>query len=224
LEAWHASVSFPHLTELYFAFNMVNEESALAPSITQNPNLTFLVITGNPFATVLPEPSELEDLLSERKNGQLINESLNPPQYMRGARMRTAPADGGNQSLFTNMMNYGQSKGLVQVQEPNMYKGDDPYVLGKPLAIEFQQDAFETDEAIDQEDIRATEAEINGEPIIKDVTDEPQGFFITENMTGHHAEPQNEAPERSQPVSEEPAVPQESFGEYKMQLFKRSAR
>ena len=30
-----------------------------------------------------------------------------------------------------------------------MYKGDDPYVLGKPLAIEFQQDAFETDEALE---------------------------------------------------------------------------
>lgn len=35
------------------------------------------------------------------------------------------------------MMNYGQSKGLVQVQEPNTYQGSDPYVLGKPLAIEF---------------------------------------------------------------------------------------
>lgn len=34
LEAWHATVSFPHLTELYFAFNLVNEESALAPSIS----------------------------------------------------------------------------------------------------------------------------------------------------------------------------------------------
>ena len=97
-----------------------------------------------------------------------------------------------------------------------MYKGDDPYVLGKPLAIEFQPNAFEADEAIDEEEIRATEAEINGEPIIKDVTDEPQGFFITENMTGQQDQHQEEMPERSKPVSDEPRVPQESYGEFKM--------
>lgn len=33
------------------------------------------------------------------------------------------------------MVNYGASKGLVQVQEPNMYHGTDPYVLGKPVDI-----------------------------------------------------------------------------------------
>ena len=34
LEAWHASVQFPHLVELYFAFNLVNDEAALIPSVT----------------------------------------------------------------------------------------------------------------------------------------------------------------------------------------------
>jgi hypothetical protein len=33
------------------------------------------------------------------------------------------------------MVNYGASKGLVQVEEPNMYKGSDPFVLGKPVNI-----------------------------------------------------------------------------------------
>lgn len=40
-------------------------------------------------------------------------------------------------------MNYGQSKGLVQVSEANTYQGNDPYVLGKPLAIEFNPNAFD---------------------------------------------------------------------------------
>jgi hypothetical protein len=42
------------------------------------------------------------------------------------------------------MMNYGQSKGLVQVSEPNMYNGNDPYVAtGKPLAIDYNPSFFE---------------------------------------------------------------------------------
>lgn len=91
LEGWSASVEFPALVELYFAFNQVENESALTAAVIQNPKLTFLVITGNPFAINLAH-SELEILLAERysRGGQLINESLNPPTYLRGARMRTA--------------------------------------------------------------------------------------------------------------------------------------
>jgi Leucine-rich repeat (LRR) protein len=33
LEAWHASVPFPALVELYFAFNLVENESALVPAV-----------------------------------------------------------------------------------------------------------------------------------------------------------------------------------------------
>lgn len=73
----------------------MNEESSLIPAVTQNPSLTFLVITGNPFAVNL-QNSTLEILLAERRNGQLINESLNPPTYLRGARMRTAPESQNN--------------------------------------------------------------------------------------------------------------------------------
>lgn len=141
MEAWHASVSFPQLTELYFAFNLVNDESALIPAVTQNQTLTFLVITGNPFAVNL-QNSTLEILLAERysRGGQLVNESLNPPTYLKGSRTKTAPE---SNQLFQNMMNYGQSKGLVQVAEANTYQGNDPFVLGKPLAIEFNPNAFE---------------------------------------------------------------------------------
>jgi Leucine-rich repeat (LRR) protein len=91
LEAWHATVSFPHLKELYFAFNAVEDETDLIPAVLQNLNLTYLVITGNPFAINL-ENSTLEIILAERysKGGQLINEHINPPTYLRGGRTKIA--------------------------------------------------------------------------------------------------------------------------------------
>lgn len=41
---------FPHLEELYFAFNEVPEEEKLFYAVSQLPALRYLVITGNPFA------------------------------------------------------------------------------------------------------------------------------------------------------------------------------
>lgn len=81
------------------------------PALEINPNLSLLVITGNPFAVNLQE-SVLERVLQDKfgEQGQLINESLNPPNYLRGARTRTAPE---TNTAFQNMMNYGQSKGLI---------------------------------------------------------------------------------------------------------------
>jgi Leucine-rich repeat (LRR) protein len=92
LEAWHGTKKFPNLIELYFAFNQVQEEEALLPALETNPNLSIFVITGNPFAANLTE-SILEKILYDKfgSQGQLINESLNPPSYLRGARTRTAP-------------------------------------------------------------------------------------------------------------------------------------
>lgn len=40
------------------------------------------------------------------------------------------------------MMNYGQSKGLVQINDQNVYNGEDPFVIGKPLAIEYNPTVF----------------------------------------------------------------------------------
>ena len=42
--------SFPHLEELYFAFNEVSHEEKLFYAVAQLPSLKYLVITGNPFA------------------------------------------------------------------------------------------------------------------------------------------------------------------------------
>ena len=41
---------FPHLVELYFAFNEVPSEEKLFYAATELPSLRYLVITGNPFA------------------------------------------------------------------------------------------------------------------------------------------------------------------------------
>jgi hypothetical protein len=59
-----------------------------------NPNLTFLVITGNPFAINL-QNSTLEILLADRfgRAGQLINESLNPPNYLKGGHKIKSAAE-----------------------------------------------------------------------------------------------------------------------------------
>ena len=105
LEGWNATVAFPQLKELYFAFNQVEDETDLIPAVVQNQNLTYLVITGNPFSINL-ENSTLEILLAERysRGGQLVNEHINPPTYLRGARTKTAP---DQTQIFQNMMNYG---------------------------------------------------------------------------------------------------------------------
>ena len=90
LEAWHATKKFPMLKELYFAFNLVQNESQLIPAVTTNKSLTYLVITGNPFA-VNQQHDALEVLLAERysRGGELVNEALNPPTYLRSAKTTT---------------------------------------------------------------------------------------------------------------------------------------
>jgi hypothetical protein len=45
---------------------LVEEERMLFPAIAMNPKLTFLVITGNPFATLLQGPSTLDIFMAER--------------------------------------------------------------------------------------------------------------------------------------------------------------
>ena len=74
----------PTLLELYFAFNAVTCESLLTKAVENNKNLGLLVVTGNPFA-VDNQTSDLESALDER-GGQLVNEPIEPPEYMKGAR------------------------------------------------------------------------------------------------------------------------------------------
>lgn len=85
------------------------------------------------------------------------------------------------------MMNYGQSKGLVQIDEGNMYHGSDPFVLGKPLAIEYNPNVFE-DHQTPIEQSEKTPTEIKNEPPKMQPQRQPRaqqekaGFFITENQ------------------------------------------
>jgi hypothetical protein len=88
---------FIYLEELYFAFNNVHSEAKLFYPVMQIPSLKYLVITGNPFAmrqdigvSVMGTPTigtnELSQtllLILKEKGGQLINETLQPPTYMR---------------------------------------------------------------------------------------------------------------------------------------------
>ena len=94
------------MEELYFAFNEVIHEEKLFYPVTQLPALKYLVITGNPFAleqdasvmgangALMPYAGTVGNsnsvnytqtlqLLLEQKGGQLINETLNPPAYLR---------------------------------------------------------------------------------------------------------------------------------------------
>jgi len=91
----------------------------------------MLVVTGNLFALDSNNTYNLLTKISERPNGSLINEISEPPEYMKGSRAlkETMP--------FNNMLNYGASKGLVQIQEANTYHGTDPFVVGKPVNVEY---------------------------------------------------------------------------------------
>ena len=97
---------FPHLEELYFAFNEVPHEEKLFYAVAQLPSLKYLVITGNPFALqqqtsqptgiIIPYSGSNQvnytqtlQLLLDQKGGQLINETLNPPAYLRNQLRRT---------------------------------------------------------------------------------------------------------------------------------------
>ena len=74
MEYWPADLKFPHLKELYYAYNNVKDETLLIPAVVQNLDLNYLVITGNPFAANL-QNSTLELLLFEKTMGELVNEN-----------------------------------------------------------------------------------------------------------------------------------------------------
>jgi hypothetical protein len=147
----------------------------------------YLVITGNPFATNL-QNSTLEILLAERtsRGGQLVNESINPPSYLRSSK----PKSDAN-TIFSNMVNYGLTKGLVQVDEPKYHDSADPYVQGKPVTIEYDGAIFdEPDQPLPDSDSPSRD---ENEPVIREVHDENDvGFFITEDQ--QPGQPEKEVP------------------------------
>ena len=78
---------FKHLEELNFSFNQVEDERELIYAVGHLPQLSCLIVTGNPFAMKgdLYATSILESLMNSKTMGQgkVINETLNPPTYLR---------------------------------------------------------------------------------------------------------------------------------------------
>ena len=78
---------FKELVELNFSFNLVEDEEGLFYPVAQFPKLNFLIVTGNPFA-MRGDPFSthgLENIMRRRTRGQgkIVNETLNPPTYLR---------------------------------------------------------------------------------------------------------------------------------------------
>jgi hypothetical protein len=83
---------FKHLEELNFSFNMVEDEEGLVFPVAQFPRLMLLIVTGNPFA-LRGDPfatHALENIMNSRTmgSGKIINETLNPPTYLRRQKSR----------------------------------------------------------------------------------------------------------------------------------------
>ena len=161
---------------------MPREDKLFYP-VMHIPSLKYLVITGNPFATQaaasnmassgMPlsasgpslEHTQTLQLLLDQKGGQLINEHLNPPAYLRRTANTRSTRVGTNSmgsrgtagsSAFANMVNYGNSKALVQVNENRPGNAADgvpgvksawgqtgTMLEGQPLAIEYNANVLE---------------------------------------------------------------------------------
>lgn len=83
---------FPYLEELNFGFNIVQNEAGLLWPVGQLRTLKYVVITGNPFAIAADlhlSTRKLEHALAQ-KQGQLVNESLNPPTFHPKSRAGTS--------------------------------------------------------------------------------------------------------------------------------------
>ncbi len=78
---------FKHLEEINFSFNQVEEEEGLIYPVAQFPRLICLIVTGNPFA-LRGDPFSthaLENVMNQKTlgSGKIVNETLNPPTYLR---------------------------------------------------------------------------------------------------------------------------------------------
>ena len=109
------------------------------------------------------ENTQTLQLLLDQKGGQLVNELLNPPAYLRKSTGAGSTRVGTNSvgtrgttgvsGAFSNMVNYGNSKALVQVNERRPQNPDGPVksawgqtgtmLEGQPLAIEYNANVLE---------------------------------------------------------------------------------
>lgn len=102
------------MQEINFAFNIVEAEEDLIYCATQLPSLLYLVVTGNPYA-IRGEPdatATIEAILAA-KGGRLINETLNPPTYLR--RQKSKRQD-GRPPLMLNY-NFPQSREMMVISD-----------------------------------------------------------------------------------------------------------
>jgi len=83
-------VPFAYLEELNLSFNHIEDQTRLFYCGQSMPNLKYLIVTGNPFTITGEEVNyEIIQSMMERKSfsdssyGQLINETLNAPTYIR---------------------------------------------------------------------------------------------------------------------------------------------
>lgn len=131
---------FRELVELNFSFNMVEDEEGLIYPVAQFPKLELLVVTGNPFA-MKGDPFSCHALESvmrrkTRGNGKILNETLNPPTYLRRQKSkRNDTAGGGPLALPSSagasnamMSNYfpSSTRELVVVSEHHNTKLNQP--------------------------------------------------------------------------------------------------
>ncbi|CDW85027.1 leucine rich repeat family protein [Stylonychia lemnae] len=151
--------AFSQLQELNFAFNLVENEEDLMYCVLQLPSLLYLVVTGNPFA-IKGDPfatANLEQIL-QQKGGKLINETLQPPTYLR--RQKSKRQD-GRPPLMLNY-NFPQSREMVVVSDqplsrPNVFREQEDLFPLPPKeeriqAIEYQQENNEQQEQDLEED------------------------------------------------------------------------
>lgn len=107
---------------------MVEDEEGLIYPVAQFPKLSLLIVTGNPFA-MRGDPFQCQALESvmrrkTRGHGKILNETLNPPTYLRRQKSKrndTAPLALPSSAGASNamMLNYfpSSNRELVVVSE-----------------------------------------------------------------------------------------------------------
>ena len=75
--------AFGYLEELNMSFNVIDHEQNLFYCL-ELMNLKTLIVTGNPFSItgIVPNYAQLQGFMRQ-KGGELINETLNAPAYLR---------------------------------------------------------------------------------------------------------------------------------------------
>ena len=128
-----ARAVFKELVELNFSFNTVDDEEGLIYPVAQFPKLSVLIVTGNPFA-LRGDPfacHALESIMRKktRGHGKIVNETLNPPTYLRRQKSKRIDGAAGSQLALPSsagasnamMLNYfpSSNRELVVVSEHN---------------------------------------------------------------------------------------------------------